>query len=174
MLRARARAESARDERGSCGGECEDDVRERREHLFQPQLFYLVSPPKRLSENNHRGWKYRKKKQKEEQKSTLNGKSIGCLSMKQRHPQVHWNCRNGFLFQIGRIYVHGIISSNNSRWWYRLSDSSLQMPPSSTHPLDEFNANNPPAGITTVKKNDIQVNLSHRPFKCPEITAVVG
>lgn len=56
MLRARARAESARDERGSCGGDDEDDVRERREHLSQLQLFYyLVSPPKRLSENNHRG-----------------------------------------------------------------------------------------------------------------------
>jgi len=53
------------------------------------------------------------------------------------------------------------------------SDSSLQMPPSSTHPLGEFNANNRPAGITTVK-NDMQVNLSNRPFRWMEITAVAG
>jgi len=59
MLRARARAEStARDERGSCGGDDEDDgARERREHLFQPQLLnYRVSKAqKMLSEINHRG-----------------------------------------------------------------------------------------------------------------------
>lgn len=55
MLRARARAEStARDERGSCGGggdEDDDDARERREHLFQPQLFYYrVSKPLKCSQ----------------------------------------------------------------------------------------------------------------------------